>query len=53
MGVAFDAARRRGEEAYRDTIHPNELGQRLMAEALVGPIEALARQGAGAPPVGR
>lgn len=34
LAPAFRSAMSRGEEPYRDNIHPNELGQRLMEEVL-------------------
>jgi hypothetical protein len=39
LGAAFDAARRRGQQPYRDDIHPNDLGQAVIAEALLPAIE--------------
>ena len=40
LGKAFAAARARGEEPYRDPIHPNPVGQREIAGALAPAIEA-------------
>jgi lysophospholipase L1-like esterase len=37
---AFAAALERGEQPYRDHIHPTALGQRLIAEALLEPLAA-------------
>ncbi len=43
MGPQFRAAQARGDNPYRDPIHPNVLGQRLIADALEEPIlEAVA-----------
>jgi lysophospholipase L1-like esterase len=39
LGPAFAAARAKGEDPYRDAIHPNEVGQRVMAEVLLPVIE--------------
>lgn len=41
LGPAFAAARRSGQEPYRDFIHPNDVGQRILAEAL---LEAVVRE---------
>lgn len=38
LGPAFAVSLRRGENPYRDVIHPNATGQRLMAEALLPAI---------------
>lgn len=39
LGPAFAEARTRGELPYRDAIHPNTVGQRIIATTLLGPIE--------------
>lgn len=44
LGPAFRAALSDGEQPYRDKIHPDPLGQKLIAHALTGPIEKLAKQ---------
>ncbi len=43
LGVAFEQARKRGEEPYRqgDHIHPSDVGQREIAGALLPAIEDL------------
>lgn len=40
LGAAFDAARQAGQDPYRDIIHPNALGQRLIADTLLPVIES-------------
>jgi hypothetical protein len=40
LGAAFEAARKAGEEPYRDNIHPNVAGQRIIATTLLPVIEA-------------
>ncbi len=44
LGTTFRAAIKSGKQPYRDNIHPNELGQELMAEALRAPIEQAAAE---------
>ena len=43
LGAAFEAARKAGEEPYRDVIHPNATGQRIIATTLLPVIEAAVR----------
>jgi lysophospholipase L1-like esterase len=45
LGVAFESARRRGEDPYRpgDDIHPSVVGQREIAGALLPAIETAVR----------
>jgi hypothetical protein len=45
LATAFEAARARGEDPYRDGIHPSIVGQREMAGALLPAIEAAVRSG--------
>lgn len=40
LAPALRAAIASGENPYRDEIHPNEAGQRTIANALIGPIES-------------
>lgn len=39
LGPAFSQALAAGQNPYRDAIHPNELGHRLIAERLISDIE--------------
>jgi hypothetical protein len=41
LAPGFDAARRGGEDPYRDAIHPSAAGQRAMAQILADAIEEL------------
>jgi lysophospholipase L1-like esterase len=43
MRGAFASALERGEEPYRDRVHPTALGQRLIADALREPLLAALR----------
>ena len=43
LGAAFEAARKSGEEPYRDNIHPNATGQRIIATTLLPVIEGAVR----------
>jgi hypothetical protein len=38
LGPAFQAARKAGQQPFRDAIHPNALGQQLMAKSLFEPL---------------
>lgn len=49
LGPAFAAARRSGRQPHRDDIHPNAIGQGVMAEALLAPIEEAIRGSATLP----
>jgi hypothetical protein len=40
LGPSFHQARRAGEQPYRDHIHPNPLGQRVIAQTLMDWIVA-------------
>lgn len=40
LAPAFREALGRGEQPYRDNIHPNEIGQRLIASVLAGQLAA-------------
>jgi lysophospholipase L1-like esterase len=47
LGPVFRVSIYSGHEPYRDRIHPNALGQKLIADELYGPIaEKLNLQGA-------
>jgi lysophospholipase L1-like esterase len=50
LGPAFEQARRAGEPPYRDHIHPNEVGQRIIAKVLADWIAAIERDGRTAAP---
>jgi hypothetical protein len=43
LGKAYEAARAKGEQPYRDAIHPNPVGQRVMADTLVKAIEEVVK----------
>ena len=50
LGPAFRAARQAGEEPMRDIIHPNTVGQRVMADELFDVLsEVLSRRSSGVP----
>lgn len=49
LGAAFEAARKAGEQPYRDFIHPNATGQRIIATTLLPVIEEEIRAGAPRP----
>jgi hypothetical protein len=49
FGPAFHASRRAKKDPWRDNIHPNATGQRLMADLLKPEIEMLVRQPATRP----
>ncbi|HEX7009000.1 MAG TPA: SGNH/GDSL hydrolase family protein [Phycisphaeraceae bacterium] len=44
LGPAFEEALARGQQPYRDDIHPNAEGQRLIAQTLIEPIRAQLRR---------
>jgi hypothetical protein len=43
LGQAYAAARAKGEHPYRDAIHPNPVGQKVMADTLVKAIEEVVK----------
>jgi lysophospholipase L1-like esterase len=50
LGPAEKAALDAGNNPYRDTIHPNDAGQRVIADALFGPVvEAISARAATQP----
>lgn len=50
FGPAFREAYQAGRAPFRDTIHPNPVGQKLMADVLYGPLyERLSRSVSSAP----
>lgn len=53
LGPAEKASLDRGENPYRDNIHPNEAGQRVIAEALFRPIVEAVSARAATRPAGR
>jgi lysophospholipase L1-like esterase len=44
LGPSFAQARQAGEQPYRDDIHPNEVGQRIIARTLMDWITAMIRE---------
>jgi len=50
LADAFRTAREQGGKPYRDSIHPNPAGQRILAEQLLPHIVAAAENGASAGP---
>jgi len=49
LGEAFAKQQTGGASPYRDGIHYNALGQKMMAEAMFGPLAAVVRVGVAAP----
>jgi lysophospholipase L1-like esterase len=43
LGRAYEAARAKGEHPYRDAIHPNPTGQKVMADVLIEAIESVVK----------
>lgn len=48
LGPSFAQARQSGQQPYRDEIHPNELGQRIIAQVLEDWIIAMIRENTSA-----
>jgi hypothetical protein len=52
LGAGFETARSHGEQPYRDSIHPNAAGQRIIAMTLLPVIESALQRPSSRPATG-